>query len=162
MKGATLSGGAPVLTAEVGKTVLVKELTITHGSASCSGVGCFAIGGIANFGTLTLSNSKVNGNSASCSGGGCSAVVGGIGNSDGTMTLSNSTVSGNSASCNGCTDVVGGIDTFVGTPTLTKSKVKNNTPSSIRLAPCRPARRAGGAHAGPALPVPGGGSGNAG
>jgi hypothetical protein len=70
-------------------------------------------GGIANSGTLTLTNSTVSGNNAE--------VGGGIFNYDGTLTLTNSTVSGNTADFGG-----GGIYNG-GTLTMTNSTVSGNT-----------------------------------
>src|SRR5208282_4295260 len=93
-----------------GITVNISGVTIENGS-----FGGYPYGsGIANGGTLTLTNSTVSGNSAS-------NYVGGIYNY-GTLTLTNSTVSGNSASYEG------GIFNQ-GTLTLTNSTVSGNSAS---------------------------------
>ncbi len=89
-------------------------LTLTNSIVSGNS-GSYIGGGIYNYGTLTLTNSTVSGNSAS--------YYGGIYN-QGTLTLSNSTVSGNSAS------YYGGISNY-GTLTLSNSTVSGNSASEI-------------------------------
>lgn len=74
-------GSGPVVTVDGGVTVTINTLTITGGSAANGG-------GIANSGTLTLSNSTVAYNGTT---GATSSDGGGIYNS-GTLTLSGSTV----------------------------------------------------------------------
>ena len=91
----------------------LRRFTVTGGFSpgDLDGTG----GGIANEGTLTLTNSTVSGNSAG------EAASGGIWNG-GTMTISNSTVSGNSAG-----DVAFGGIWNVGTMALTNSTVSGNS-----------------------------------
>jgi hypothetical protein len=71
--------------------------------------------GLGNSGTLRLRNSMVSGNTSDEHGGG-------IFNVGGTLTLTNSTVSGNTAQYGG-----GGISNFGGTLMLTNSTVSGNT-----------------------------------
>jgi hypothetical protein len=89
-------------------------LTLTH--STVSGNTGYQGGGIVNysFGTLTLTHSTVSGNSAEYDGGG---ILNG-----GTLTLTDSTVSGNSVE-----SVGGGIANDGGTLTLTDSTVSGNT-----------------------------------
>lgn len=84
---AVLDGQAAgtVLIVDAGETVNVSGLTITNGSG---GAG-FAVGGVANFGTLTLSHSSVSGNSVASF-----IAVSAIDNA-GSLTLTHSSVSGN-------------------------------------------------------------------
>src|SRR5208282_965965 len=93
-----------------GGTVNISGVTIEHGSFGGYPYG----GGIANGGTLTLSNSAVSGNTGSYVGGGIYNY--------GTLTLTNSTVSGNSAS------YMGGIYNE-GTLTLSNSTLSGNSAS---------------------------------
>jgi hypothetical protein len=95
-----------VFTVLQGATVSISGLTITNGYAPLGGSDdAYLGGGIANFGTLTLSNSTVTGNIADSCPSVCSepppSAGGGIfnGNADGTavLTIINSTVSGNDA-----------------------------------------------------------------
>src|SRR6266568_1900484 len=87
--GASLDGqgAGTVVTVDAGQTVDISKLTITGGSSTAS----TAVGGIENFGTVTLSNSSVSGNSAGSS----FLAIGGIDN-EGTLTLLKSSVDGNS------------------------------------------------------------------
>ena len=94
-----------------GNTVTISRLTLTNGNATDSDGG-----GIVNFGTLTISSSKIFGNSTS--GGG-----GGIFNS-GTLTINNGTVSANSATNGG-----GGIAND-GTLTISDSVISGNSTDS--------------------------------
>ena len=104
---ATLDGGGSmVLDIDLGLTVTINTLTITHGHADLAG------GGIHNRATLTLNNSTVTGNTASEGGG----IQG-----DGALTLNNSTVTGNQASFGG------GIEIVDQTLILNNSTVSNNT-----------------------------------
>jgi predicted outer membrane repeat protein len=96
----------PVFSAATGITAELRGMAITGGQGDDGG-------GIANSGTLTLTNSTVSGNSAGFAGGGMA--------SDGMLTLTNSTVSGNSAGFAG-----GGIANS-GTLTLTNSTVSGNS-----------------------------------
>ncbi|MFZ0889493.1 MAG: PQQ-binding-like beta-propeller repeat protein [Candidatus Binataceae bacterium] len=73
-----------VAVVNAGATLNVSDLTIAHGSARFGRLG----GGIANSGTLTVTNSTFSGNRTLGGGGG------GIGNG-GTLTVTNSTFSGN-------------------------------------------------------------------
>ncbi len=100
-----------------GDTVSISGIKMQGGNGSgaiVSGTG----GAIRNRGSLTLTNTTVNGNSASNSGGG-------IFNSTGTLTMTNTTVNGNSASNSG-----GGIYNR-GTLTLTNSTVSGNTTTNF-------------------------------
>jgi hypothetical protein len=150
----TVSGPGPnsypnnfrVFTVLQGGTVSVSGLTITHGYAPLGGgvplvanVG----GGIANFGTLTLSNSTVTGNIVDpCPPNSCfdqrpPSAGGGIfnGNKHGTavLTIINSTVSGNEAPygegggiANGSLNENGGVEMPAGTVILSNSNVSRN------------------------------------
>src|SRR5216684_3995811 len=94
-----------------GVTATIQDMTIQNGSAPA-----FGGGGILNYGTLTLSNSRLSGNSAS---GAYYASGGGIFNS-GTATISNSTLSDNRATYYG-----GGIyNNYYGGGTVT---IRNTT-----------------------------------
>ncbi|MGH7224886.1 MAG: choice-of-anchor Q domain-containing protein, partial [Gemmataceae bacterium] len=73
-------------------------------------------GGIANQGTLTVSNSTLSGNSTNGGGGG---IING-----GTLTVSNSTFSGNSAGFGG------GIFSYAGTVTVSDSTLADNSSNS--------------------------------
>src|SRR5262249_10238412 len=115
--GVTVSGGnaTRVFQVDAGATVSLSGLTVSKGAAALAGLGDFG-GGIANFGTLTLTGCTVSANSARSSGGGifnfrtltligCTVSAnsarssgGGIFNNGGTLTLTNCTVSANSAS----------------------------------------------------------------
>jgi predicted outer membrane repeat protein len=95
-----------VFSMATGITAELRGMAITGGQGDDGG-------GIANSGTLTLTNSTVSGNSAGFAGGGMA--------SDGMLTLTNSTVSGNSAGFAG-----GGIANS-GTLTLTNSTVSGNS-----------------------------------
>jgi hypothetical protein len=94
--GITVNGnGHQVFTIQAGIAVALNGLTITGGVTTADG------GGIANSGSLTLTNSTVTGNGAGSGGGG-----GGIENLSGaSMTMSGDTVNNNSSSADG-----GGID----------------------------------------------------
>ena len=91
----------------------LRRFTVTGGfsAGDLSGSG----GGVANAGTLSLTNSSVSGNSTGETGGG------GIWNG-GTMTVSNSTVSGNSAGNVGFGGIWNG-----GTMTVSNSAVSGNS-----------------------------------
>ncbi len=132
----TVSGGGlfRVFRVDSGVTAALSGLTISSGSTSGPG------GGLANYGTTTLTNCTVSGNSA--------GDGGGLFN-NGTTTLTNCTVSGNSAAAAGgglanygmatLTDVTvsgnsagagGGGITSSGTATLNNTIVAGNTDSS--------------------------------
>lgn len=91
------------------------SLTVRHGrcNGSCS-IFVTSAGGILNFGTLTVTNSRLSENSATASGGG-------IGNL-GIVTVANSTLSGNSTTGNG-----GGIMHSGGIVTVTSSILSGNS-----------------------------------
>jgi hypothetical protein len=91
--------------------------TLTVTNSTVSGNTADSGGGIFDYGTLTLTNSTVSGNTASYNHGG------GI-FSSGTLTVTNSTVSGNSASDGG-----GIWNDFSATLTLTNSTVLGNSAS---------------------------------
>jgi CSLREA domain-containing protein len=103
--------GRGVLAIGSGITVSISGVTIRNGEVETGG-------GIANQGTLTLTNSTVSGNSASFFGGGIY--------NNGTMRVENSTVSGNGTKeGGGIADEGGGIYNS-GTMTLTNSTVSGN------------------------------------
>jgi CSLREA domain-containing protein len=106
------SGGATVFQVSSGVTASLSNLTIQHGNGSptCGALPCG--GGIANSGTLTVTNSTLSGNAA---------FSGGIFNF-GTLTVTNSTLSANSATGNG-----GGIGNSGGTLTVTNSTLSANS-----------------------------------
>ena len=139
----TISGSheSRVFQIDSGVTASISGLTITGGLITGHGNG----GGVANFGTATLTNCTISGNSAGLRGGGlynsgataratlndCTVSGnsarqgGGIGGLRGTITLTNCTVSGNSASGAG-----GGIfNEARGITTLTKCNVSGNSAS---------------------------------
>jgi hypothetical protein len=91
-----------VLMVDAGAEATLDHLTVTHGQGPGPAYG----GGIANDGTLTLTNCTISANSA--------LFGGGIANERGTLTVSNSTLSGNSAGSGG-----GGISSNDGGATLT-------------------------------------------
>ena len=134
----TISGNnaSQVFQVEASVTASISGLTITAGSTTGNG------GGLANYGTLALTDCTVSGNSAHKGGGlwnsgtatltncsvsgnsahGSFAKVGGLYNSSGTLTLINCTVSGNSGHFG-----PGGVDTDNGTLTLTNCTVSANS-----------------------------------
>ncbi|MBC8170865.1 MAG: hypothetical protein H7X77_04315, partial [Anaerolineae bacterium] len=88
---ATISGNNSVRVLKIlaGSTVIVNRTTLNKGFTDEPGNSDGEGAGIANEGTLTLTNSKVSGNLATSGGGG------GILNDQGTLTLNKTTVSGN-------------------------------------------------------------------
>ncbi|MET8629723.1 hypothetical protein ABZW30_39365 [Kitasatospora sp. NPDC004669] len=110
------SSSAPafrILTVDPGANLYLHEVGITNGDAT----GSFG-GGIANFGTLTLTNSSVRNNTADFSGG--------IGNAAGAQaTIADSRIEGNQVSRNG-----GGIAND-GSLTLLRSLVTGNTAGQL-------------------------------
>ena len=103
-------GQARVFTIPSGVTVTLRALTIRHGSIGGPGYPPAYSGGLANEGTLTLTQSTVNNNFAYHGGGGLA--------NEGTLTLIQSTVSGNNG---------GGGLWNEGTLTLTHSLVANHS-----------------------------------
>ncbi|MFN8420946.1 MAG: choice-of-anchor Q domain-containing protein [Anaerolineae bacterium] len=89
-------------------TAAIDGLTLTNGANNG--------GGIANQGTVTLTNSTISGNSG--------GIGGGIFNNgpSATLTIVNSTISGNTAT----TNVGGGIANLGGTLTVTNSTISGN------------------------------------
>ena len=116
--GVCASGGVTVFTVAPGVTAALTALTIQHGNIISNTTGSGGGGGIANGGTLTVTNSTLSGNTASGNGG----YGGGIFNS-GTLTVTNSTFSGNAA-------VVGGGIFSFGTLTVTNSTFSGNIAKS--------------------------------
>jgi fibronectin-binding autotransporter adhesin len=115
----TISGkhAVRVFSVNSGITLDLNELTVADGSA-------FNGGGIANHGTLTVSNSTFSGNSAGY-------VGGGISNGDGsTLTVSNSTFFGNHADIYG-----GGIYNSLGTVVVSNSTFDGNSARSSYPSP---------------------------
>jgi hypothetical protein len=113
----TVSGGGAVRVFQVssGVTANIVNLTITNGSVTGSG------GGIANQGTLALTDSTISGNTVS----GFGSNGGGIQNANGaTLTMTRCTLSGNTGG-NG-----GGINNSGGA-TVTNSTIANNTSTSF-------------------------------
>jgi hypothetical protein len=108
VQGAASQGTAPdrVFTIASGVTATLQDLTIRYGRTTGSG------GGLANFGTLTLTHSTIRLNT--------SPDGGGLYNR-GTLTLTNSTVSGNTAA------FAGGLYNSYGILILTHSTVSGNT-----------------------------------
>ena len=101
------AGEYPVFQIKAGATAVLSGLTVSHGYCA-NGFG----GGIANYGTLTVTNCILSDNSAACGGGLSSTWA---------LTITNSNFSGNSASYGG------GIDIDSGTATLTSSTFNDNT-----------------------------------
>ena len=100
-------------------TLSLVDTTVSGGSG---GDTTFGGGGIANYGTTTLTNSTVSGNSA--------PIGGGIFNYHGTTTLINSTVSGNDARFGGgILNLVGEELARLASMTLTNSTVSGNSAS---------------------------------
>jgi len=115
-----------------GTTVTIDGATIENGNSSAGYYYGIAYGGgIANAGTLTLSNSAVSGNSTSIAKLGYfgRSYGGGIYNA-GTLMLSNCTISGNSASASDLgfhTNAYGGGIYNAGTLTLSNSTISGNS-----------------------------------
>ena len=105
--GVTISGGGTSQVFEVNASVSasLSGLTITGGLSKFGG-------GVANYGTATLTNCTISGNSAASLGGGV--------RNNGTATLTDCTLSGSSA------DVGGGVVNF-GTATLTDCTLSGNS-----------------------------------
>lgn len=141
----TVSGGGAsrVFNISPGKTVTIRELTVTGASTALTGGGIFndhgaltlinmtisgntaaAGGGISVDGTtsgsasLTVSNSTISGNTSTSSGGGIYSL--GTGGAA-TLIITNSTISGNNADLHG-----GGLYLSATTSTLTNVTVTNN------------------------------------
>jgi hypothetical protein len=113
--GVTLNGNraSRVLVVDSGVRATADHLTLTNGQTQSGG-------GIANMGTLTVSNSTVSGNSAGIYGGGVYNT--------GTLTVSNSTVSGNSAGAQQPSQGGEGAGIYnSGTLTVSGSVVRSNT-----------------------------------
>jgi hypothetical protein len=142
-----------VFTVPAGADVQISGLTVTGGQGGIVQFGVPTVtlgGGIANAGTLTVTNSTISGNSAANFGGGInnlgtlnvigSTISGNSSNSGGgienggELTLTNSTISGNSASFGGGID--NGIITSFTLPTtvfrlfVTNCTISNNLASS--------------------------------
>ncbi len=98
-----------------GATLVANRTTVRNNTSGHLG------GGVANFGTLTVTNSTFSGNHADGAGG---IGGGGIHNLSGTVTVTNSTLSGNTA--NGAAGSGGGIRNFSGTLTVTNSTLSYN------------------------------------
>jgi len=112
----TISGNdaVRVMVVNAGVTVELRDLTVANGFSTNGG------GGIANSGTLIITNSTFSSNTASGGGPGASGG-GGIANFDGGMlTITNSTFSGNDTARSG-----GGIANF-GTLIITNSTFSDN------------------------------------
>ena len=115
----TVSGNDAVRVFEVrgGAKLTLNNLTVANGRGAAGG-------GIANLGTLAVTNSTLSGNSAYYSGGG------GIWNNGGTVTVTNSTLSGNSSTWHG-----GGIYNWNGgTLTVTNSTLSGNSVTDLDYA----------------------------
>jgi hypothetical protein len=121
----TLSGNNAnrVLNVSSGPTLTLKSLTITKGLADAGG-------GIANFGTLNMSDCIVSGNSAA----GWDDIEGGGIVNWGTMSIDLSTISGNSVTLNGSGFTPygfgGGISNF-GSIGITNSTIAANAITSV-------------------------------
>jgi hypothetical protein len=114
--GVTVSGAGKSLVFQVnaGATVVLTGLTISDGQSDTVGSG----GGIANFGTLTLTHATVSGNNA--------WAGGGIYNQGAAMlTLSSVTISGNNAQTEG-----GGVLNY-GTLALSNSTLHDNSAGGV-------------------------------
>ncbi len=111
----TISGSqeSRVFQIDGGVTASISGLTITGGKIT----GFVSGGGLANYGTATLTNCTISGNSAGFRGGG-------MYNSGGTATLDDCTVSGNSAR------IEGGISSRLATTMLTNCNVSGNSASA--------------------------------
>jgi hypothetical protein len=106
------TNSGPVFTIDAGMTATLSGLTIQHGANSGN-----AGGGIANHGSLTLSESVVANNSA--------GDGGGIASDGDALTLTASSVSGNTSTSSG-----GGIFIDGGTVQITGSTISGNTMSA--------------------------------
>jgi hypothetical protein len=102
-------GSGTVVTVNLGATVAISAVTVQNGFSATGG-------GIANGGTLTLTDSIVSSNTGV-----------GIANTGGTLTLTDSTVSSNSSTQGGSG---GGIENNGGTLTLSGSTVSGNSAPS--------------------------------
>jgi len=120
-----------VFTIPSGVTVTLQALTIRYGNCAVCSHGRFLVnggGGLANYGTLTLANSRVGDNTVTTVTshiGEYGAAGGGIYN-EGLLTVIYTTVHGNSATGLG---VGGGLVNY-GTLTLTTSTVRGNSSDS--------------------------------
>lgn len=128
--GATLNGqgAGTVLVIERGATVGLSDLTVTGGHTD---ITTTLAGGVQNGGTLTLTNTVVEGNSASVPH--FRNGAGGITNQGGSVTLLASTIRGNTATATEPFDTaVGGIMNLCcgSTVTLSNSTVSGNSGSS--------------------------------
>jgi len=104
-------GNYRIFTINTGQTVTLSGLTITGGNVTDSG------GGIANLGTLTVTNCQISGNIADFFGGGIS--------NSGTLTVTGSTIANNSANGSGTS---GGIDHASPLPlTLLNTTISGNS-----------------------------------
>jgi CSLREA domain-containing protein len=113
--GKTLSDWGAGIWNSQNTTLTLEDVAVSNNHADNGG------GGIANYGTLTLTNSTVSNNTTG--NGPVAGLSGGIENT-GTLTITNSTISGNSA-FNG-----GGIGNG-GILTMTNTTVSGNTASSV-------------------------------
>lgn len=117
-----------------GNTVNISGLTIANGltpDGAANGGGGSG-GGIANVGTLILSNSVVSGNKTGNAAGasGSGGPAGGIFNS-GTLNVNSSTISGNqTGSTSAFGGLGGGIYSITGSLTITDSTISGNTSSN--------------------------------
>ena len=120
ISGFAITNGHPADNNGGGGILTHGGLTLT-GTSIVSNSAAISGGGIsADSGTVTVSNSTINGNMALGCGPLCGSDGGGISMS-GTLSVTNSTISGNSAS-----SVGGGID-ISGTLTLTNSVISGNS-----------------------------------
>ena len=120
VSGSTLSGNSATGGADGGAIYINTGGTVTvNSNSTISGNSAGFGGGIADFGTLTVSNSTISGNSVA------DGFGGGILQAGGTLTVNNSTISGNSTS--GSQPLGGGIFAFASTVTLSNSTISGNS-----------------------------------
>jgi len=120
----SIAGFGGGILVDVGSTLNLSNVVVSHNATTNPGAGGGAGGGIFNGGgSITLTNSTVSSNTVGGSGG----AGGGVYNYEGTLTLNNSTVSGNVVDGTVGGGGGGGIFNYFGPVVLSGSTVSGNT-----------------------------------